>query len=116
MSAGVPPTLVKEEMHHNGRNGVRLAVRLTPKASRTAITGIDAAQGGRAVLKVAVTTVPEKGKANAALIKLLAKFLGLPKSAFLIVSGETDRNKQIFIESAPGEVVKRLIERLDETK
>ncbi len=90
------------------KDGVRLAVRLAPKASVNAIKGIDAAREGKTVLKAAVTAIPENGKANAALIKLLAKSLGLPKSAFLIASGERDKNKQVFIEAAPSDVSKRL--------
>ena len=54
-------------------DGVRLAVRLTPKASAERIIGLaDEADGG-VVLKVAVTAAPEGGKANAALLKVLAR-------------------------------------------
>lgn len=77
--------------------GVRLAVRLTPRASRNAVQGtVELAGGGRA-LKVSVTAVPEAGKANAALVKLLAKALGVPKGAIEIVQGATDRNKLLAI-------------------
>ena len=58
-------------------DGVRVAVRLTPKASRNAIAGIAESGQGEAVLKVMVTAVPEAGKANEALIKLLAKEWGV---------------------------------------
>jgi uncharacterized protein YggU (UPF0235/DUF167 family) len=44
-----------------------------------------------------VTTVPEGGKANAAVLKLLAKALGVPKSRLAIVQGETGRDKVIEI-------------------
>lgn len=77
--------------------GVRLAVRLTPRARRNAIRGtVDRADGGRA-LKVSVTAVPEAGKANAALVKLLAKALNRPKGAIDIVQGASDRNKLLAI-------------------
>lgn len=71
--------------------GTMLAVRVTPKASRNAVLrdGDD--------LRVTVTTVPEGGKANAAVIKLLAKALGIPKSRLELVRGETSRDKQFRI-------------------
>ncbi|GAB3118135.1 DUF167 domain-containing protein [Novispirillum itersonii] len=77
--------------------GVRLHVRLTPKASRDAIQGLaDEADGGQ-VLKASVTAVPEDGKANAALIQLLSKAWKLPKSGFEIIAGATDRRKTLLI-------------------
>lgn len=78
-------------------DGVRLHLRLTPKASRDAIQGFaDEADGG-AVLKCSVTTVPEDGKANAALIKMLAKAWKVPRSSIDVVSGATDRRKTLLI-------------------
>lgn len=77
--------------------GVRLRVKLCPKAARDRIDGVMDDAEGRAVLKVSVTAVPEDGKANAALIKLLAKRCKLPKTAFTIVSGATDRRKLLHI-------------------
>ncbi len=77
--------------------GVRVAVRLTPKASRDAITGFaDEADGGR-VLKASVTAVPENGKANAALIKLLSKAWKVPKSSLDVIQGATDRRKTLML-------------------
>ena len=78
-------------------SGVRLAVRLTPKASRTAFQGVVQEADGSPALRVCVTAVPENGKANAALIAFLAKSWKLPKSAFSIVSGATDRRKSMLI-------------------
>ena len=67
--------------------GATLAVRVTPRAARNAVI-----RDGDS-LRVTVTTVPEGGKANAAVIKLLAKALGLPKSRLELVRGETARDK-----------------------
>lgn len=83
--------------------GVRLAVRLTPKAGRDVIEGCkptaqNQINGGGAELAVKVTAVPENGKANDALLRLLAKRLKLPVSALQLVAGATDRHKQILIE------------------
>ncbi|WP_029032708.1 DUF167 domain-containing protein [Salinarimonas rosea] len=77
--------------------GDRLVVRVTPKASAARITAERDADGGLA-LRVAVTAPPEDGKANAAVIALLAAALGLPRSALAIVRGETARTKTIRID------------------
>ena len=73
-------------------DGALLAVRITPKAKKNAI-----GPEHDCALKVSVTVVPEKGKANAALIKLLAKQLRIAKSDIEIVSGHTDRNKTLLL-------------------
>lgn len=67
--------------------GATLTVRVTPKASRNAIERDDSA------LRVYVTTVPENGKANAAVQKMLAKALGVSKSQLVLTRGETARDK-----------------------
>ncbi|WP_299926697.1 DUF167 domain-containing protein [uncultured Pelagimonas sp.] len=69
-----------------------IAVRVSPKASRNAIER----KGGE--MRIYVTTVPENGKANAAVIKLLAKALGVPKSRLSLIRGETSRDKVIRID------------------
>ena len=89
--------------------GLRVAVRLTPKASADRIDGLAPEADGGAVLKVAVTAVPEDGKANAALIKLLAKQWRLPKSSIEIVQGATDRRKVLLI-TGDAEDLRRRIE------
>jgi uncharacterized protein (TIGR00251 family) len=89
-------------------DGVRVAVRLTPKASRNAISGIAESGQGEAVLKVMVTAVPEAGRANEALIKLLAKEWGIAKSSISLVAGTTDRNKILHIAGDPADLMARL--------
>lgn len=79
-------------------DGVRLAVRLTPKAGRDGIKGLKPTADGGVELAVKVTAVPENGKANDALLRLLAKRLKLPVSTLQLVAGATDRHKQILIE------------------
>jgi uncharacterized protein (TIGR00251 family) len=78
--------------------GVRLAVKLTPKASRNRIEGVTADGDGFGLLKISVTAVPEDGKANKALIDLLAKSWKIAKRSIQIISGATDRRKILFIE------------------
>ena len=81
--------------------GAELRVRAQPGASKDAVeeTGQDAA--GQAFLKVRVRAAPEKGKANAAIEKVLAAALGLPKTAVSIEKGETQRIKTVRISADP---------------
>ncbi len=77
--------------------GIRLRLKVTPKARRTAIGGVQAEAGGTLVLKVSVNAPPEDGKANAAVIALLAKEFSVAKAAISVVSGATDRRKLVEI-------------------
>lgn len=77
----------KGSLAHRATPGAEIAVRVTPKASRNAVTE------GEDGLRVSVTTVPEDGKANKAVIKLLATALGVPKSSLTLVRGATSRDK-----------------------
>jgi uncharacterized protein YggU (UPF0235/DUF167 family) len=87
----------------------RLSVRLTPKAAANRLQGVATDESGALVLRVAVTAVPERGRANQALIALLAKLMKLPKSAFVLESGATDRRKCLLIEGDPAELAERLL-------
>jgi uncharacterized protein (TIGR00251 family) len=78
-------------------NGLSLFVRVTPNAGRDAILGIEIRDDNTAVLRLRVSAVPDKGKANAAVVALLARALGVPKSALNVVSGETSRLKTIAV-------------------
>lgn len=78
----------------------RIRIRLTPRAARDEIAGW---QGD--VLRVRVTAPPIGGRANAALERLLAGALGLPKSAARVVSGARAREKTVAIEGASREEV-----------
>ena len=74
-------------------------MRLTPKASRSGYNGVTEDADGMISLKASVTAVPEKGKANKALIALLAKEWAVAKSTIEVVSGTTDRRKVLEIET-----------------
>ena len=89
-------------------SGIRLAVRLTPKARRAAIRGIARAADGAAYVKAGVTAPAEGGKANRALIKLLARELRLPASTMHIAAGATARQKSVQIAGDPAQLRKRL--------
>lgn len=87
---------------------VLLDVRLTPKAGRDAIDGIGELAYGRRVVLARVRAVPEKGEANAALEKLVARELDLPRSAVSVVSGQTARLKTLRIAGDPDDLAGRL--------
>lgn len=72
-----------------------IPVHVTPKAGRDAVEGEVQDAAGKTWLKVKLRTAPEDGKANKALIVLLAKHFGCPKSSLTIVSGETSRHKLV---------------------
>ncbi|EJZ21037.1 DUF167 domain-containing protein [Rhizobium sp. Pop5] len=87
---------------------LRLAVRLTPNGGRDAIDDIEADGKGETHLKARVTSVPEKGKANKALIVLISKCLGIPKSSISLISGETARKKILRIDGDPEDLARKL--------
>ena len=77
-------------------SGVRIKVRVQPRARRNAVDGV---LGD--TLKIRVTAPPTDGKANAELIALLSDFFGVPRRAIVIVSGHTSRDKVVAIEALP---------------
>lgn len=80
--------------------GLVITARVTPKASRDAVTGVMATPDGFA-LKIAVTAPADKGKANAAVCALLAKTFKVAKSSVAVVNGETDRRKVLRVWGDP---------------
>jgi uncharacterized protein (TIGR00251 family) len=88
--------------------GVRLAVRLTPRASRDDVDGVFVDADGRPVLRVRGAAPPVDGSANAALIVYIASALGLRKSDISIVSGETARVKLITLSGDADHIIRRL--------
>lgn len=82
-----------------------LHIRLTPSAAKNAIGGLYTDANNQTWLKASVTTIPEKGKANKALIDLLSKTTKTRKTAFTITSGETDRHKTITLDHADEGVI-----------
>lgn len=73
--------------------GIIIPIKVQPNASKEGIIGEYNGQ-----LKIAVAAPPEKGKANKAIIKLLAERLNTKVSCIKIIAGETSREKRLFIE------------------
>ena len=91
-------------------DGAILPVRAQPGARRNEVRGI---QDG--ALKVCVTQAPEKGKANKAIVEVLAKWLGVRKSQIELISGETASQKKFLVradrERRPGRTDQRKVGR-----
>lgn len=87
---------------------MRLSVRLTPSGGRDQCDGIETAADGTVWLRARVTAPPEDGKANRALIALLAKALRIAKTRISIISGETARKKILRIEGEPEDLELKL--------
>lgn len=85
-------------------SGVILSVRTQPGSSKNRIIG---EYGGR--LKLAVTAAPEKGKANKAVIELLANILHVTESSIHVISGESSRDKRLLIEGLTPEDIRSLL-------
>lgn len=88
--------------------GCVIALRVTPRSSKPGIGSWRAGADGREELEVRVAAAPADGEANAAVIKLLAKELGVARSEIEIVSGETSRHKRIALPMTEAELRIRL--------
>lgn len=89
-------------------DGADLFVRLTPKSSRDAIEGVETTADGAAHVRARVRAVPEKGAANAALERLVARALGVPGGAVSVVAGGTSRLKTVRITGEVAELSRLL--------
>jgi len=91
-------------------DGARVTIRVTPKAAREGVGGLISNAAGILAIKVAVTVAPEDGKANQAVIKLLAKAWGVPKTSVRVVVGHTSRDKVLSVAGSPVETTRLLTE------
>lgn len=88
-------------------DGLRVAIRLSPRAKADRLLAIATAGGGR-VLRVSVTAPAEDGRANEALLQLLARAWHLRRRDLSIITGSTSRNKAVRVAGDP----RRLIDRI----
>lgn len=82
-------------------DGAILAVKLRPAAGKSALLG----EHGDGALKAAVRAAPERGKANAELLELLARALDLRRAGLAIVAGETSRTKSVLFRGIAAEAL-----------
>jgi len=87
-----------------GPSGVTVDLRVQPRTRRAALEPADGA------LKAVVTAPPESGKANAAVIALLAQQWRLPKSSFDVVKGQTLRAKTVRASGEPAMIFRKVSE------
>lgn len=80
---------------NSGNQRSIIGVRVTPRSAKPGVGEWKIDPGGRPFLELRVAAAPADGAANNEVIKLLAKALGLPKSALAIVSGHSARLKRI---------------------
>ena len=95
------------------KGGIAIDIRLTPRGGRDSLDGVETLADGRTILKARVRAAPTEGEANAALIRLLASALKLPRSRLSIASGASARLKTVAIEGEPGSLTAILATCLD---
>lgn len=95
----------------SGPGCVIVRVRITPKSAKDTIDGIETTAEGPA-LKARVRAVPSDGEANAALVTLLANWLGVSKSSLRLARGGKSRIKSVAITGPAEDIEARLAERL----
>jgi len=94
--------LIDPAFLRRGAAGVTVDLRVQPRARRTALENANGA------LKAAVAAPPEDGKANDAVIALLAETWRLPKSSFAIVKGASTRTKTVSVAGEPAALADRI--------
>jgi uncharacterized protein (TIGR00251 family) len=92
-------------------NGIVVTIRLTPKGGRDAIETVERLSDGRSVLKARVRAAASEGEANAALVKLVARTLGVAPRDVSLVAGATARLKRLRIEG-PGATLAAALEKI----
>jgi uncharacterized protein len=90
------------------RQGVRVAIRLTPRAKADRLIAVGAGAGGGQVLKASVTEPPEDGRANDALLRLLARACRLPCRDLAVIAGAASRQKTVQVSGDPQPLFERL--------
>jgi uncharacterized protein (TIGR00251 family) len=90
------------------RDGLRVAIHLSPRAKSNRLLGIAAAPDGGHALKASVTAPPQDGRANEALLQLLARTWHLPRRDLSIVAGASSRKKTVRVAGDPHELSAKL--------
>jgi len=88
--------------------GIALSVLLQPRAADSRLVGVEAAADGARRLKARVTAPPSEGEANRALIRLIAKTLGVAPSRVTIEQGTSGRRKRVAVAGDPAALEDKL--------
>jgi len=103
VSAGAAGTAGRLELDSDPAGALLVGVRVVPRAARDAVMGV---RDGR--LLVRLTAPPIEGRANAALVRLVARALGVPRGRVGIASGAGSRTKRLRIEGVARGDLERL--------
>jgi uncharacterized protein (TIGR00251 family) len=104
----LPRACSEHELPAAAADGIRIAVRLTPHGRADRIEGIVHSANGRPAVKVSVTAPPVEGRANDALVLLLAKQWSVPKRDLAIVAGQKSRDKIVHIAGDPAALLSHI--------
>ena len=88
-------------------DGLRVTIRLSPRANVDGLLAIVATPAGR-VLKASVTAPPDAGRANEALLRLLARTWHLPHRNLAIIAGRTSRDKVVRVSGDPRQLIDKI--------
>jgi uncharacterized protein len=94
----------------DAKDGARFAVRVAPRASRTAVVGV-MGEGAEAAVKIALRAPPLEGRANEALVAFLAELLGVRRAEVEIAAGEHGRNKVVMVRGRSAAAVAEAVEK-----
>jgi uncharacterized protein len=89
-------------------DGLRVEIRLWPRAKAEGLVAIAAAAEGRRVVKAMVTAPAEGGRANEALLQLLARAWRIPRRDLAIIHGFTSRDKAVRVAGDPQKLIKKI--------
>jgi uncharacterized protein len=99
----------------DAKDGARFAVRVAPRASRTAVLGV-IGEGAGAAMKIALHAPPVEGRANEALVEFLTELLGVRRADLAIAAGEHGRNKIVVVRGRRASDVAAALEKALETR
>jgi uncharacterized protein (TIGR00251 family) len=108
LSTTSPRACSKDGLLTAASDGIRVAIRLTPRGRADRIEGIVRSAEDRPALKVSVTAPPTEGRANHALVQLLAKEWRVAKRDVAIVAGQKSRDKAVHITGDPAALLSHI--------
>jgi uncharacterized protein (TIGR00251 family) len=108
LSTTSPRASSKDRLLTAASDGIRVAIRLTPRGRADRIECIVRSAEDRPALKVSVTAPPAEGRANDALIQLLANEFRVPKRDIALVAGQKSRDKMVHITGDPAALLSHI--------